>query len=235
MNLSKYYTATPKDSFCFTREQGCSFAKDIAGDFNPLHDAAAKKFCIPGDLLFSISLAKLGVSKKMQFTFSGMVREGIDLSFLHQDNDHLCVVDDQQKEYLSIQRSGEISQNPAIANNLARSYVEFSGHTFPHVLVPLMAAKNAMINPTRPMVIYQSMSIDFKHLNFQSLSLEITDTQLNVDGKRGNAVLQFCFKEAEEIVGYGEKIMILSGLRAFDEAVINDVVLQYQSRKQAYA
>lgn len=234
MNLSEFYTATPNDGFCFTREHGCRFAKDIAGDFNPLHDSGAKKFCIPGDLLFSIALAKLGVSKKMQFTFSGMVNEGINLSFDRLNNENLRVIDDQQKEYLSITRTGDINNDQVLANNLAKSYVEFSGHTFPHVLVPLMASKNAMINPGRPMVIYQSMSIDFKHLNFTDLSLEVTNTQLNVDGKRGNAVLQFCFKDGEEEVGLGEKVMILSGLRPYDETVINELVVDYQNRKQSY-
>jgi hypothetical protein len=235
MNLSKFYTATANDGFCFTREHGCRFAKDIAGDFNPLHDSGGKKFCIPGDLLFSIALAKLGVSKQMQFTFSGMVSENINLSFEHIDKEHLRVIDEQQKEYLSIVRTGDINSDQMLAANLAKSYVEFSGHTFPHVLVPLMASENVMINPSRPMVIYQSMSIDFKHLNFTDLSLEVTNTKLNVEGKRGNAVLQFCFKDGEEVVGFGEKVMILSGLRPYDETVINEVVVDYQNRKQSYS
>jgi hypothetical protein len=234
MNLSDFYSATDTDQFGFTREQGSRFAKDIAGDFNPLHDEQAKKFCIPGDLLFSLSLEKLGVSKKMQFTFNGMVTEGVNLSFKHLDGDKVTVIDESEKEYLNIERSGEVSQNTAFANALAQSYVEFSGHTFPHVLVPLMAAENSMINPARPLVIYQSMAIDLDRLDFESLSLEITHTELNVQGKRGNALLQFCFKENGEVVGRGEKVMVLSGLREFDQSVIDELVNNYAASKQAY-
>jgi len=234
MNLSDFYSATDTDQFGFTREQGSRFAKDIAGDFNPLHDEQAKKFCIPGDLLFSLSLEKLGVSKKMQFTFNGMVTEGVNLSFKHLDADKVSVIDESEKEYLNIERNGEVSHNTAFANALAQSYVEFSGHTFPHVLVPLMAAENTMINPARPLVIYQSMAIDLDRLDFESLSLEITHTELNVQGKRGNALLQFCFKENGEVVGRGEKVMVLSGLREFDQTVIDGLVNDYAASKQTY-
>ncbi|EPJ49358.1 MAG: hypothetical protein OFPI_25310 [Osedax symbiont Rs2] len=234
MNLSKYYTASADDGFVFTREQGSHFAKDIAGDFNPLHDADAKKFCIPGDLLFSLSLAKLGVSQKMQFTFSGMVTEGVAINFADSNADNISVTDVNDKEYMSIERSGEICQNSEFANNLAQRYVEFSGHTFPHILVPLMKQQNAMINPARPLVIYQSMSIELDRLDFSTPSLEITDPRLEVEGKRGRAILQFCFKVDGEIVGKGEKIMLLSGLRAFDSEIIGQVVVDYDQWKQAY-
>ena len=53
MNIEKYYNLDgPKLSF--TRRQGSDFAKTVAGDFNPLHDVDAKRFCIPGDLLFAV-------------------------------------------------------------------------------------------------------------------------------------------------------------------------------------
>jgi len=234
MNLSKYYTASADDGFVFTREQGSHFAKDIAGDFNPLHDASAKKFCIPGDLLFSLSLAKLGVSQKMQFTFSGMVTEGISIRFTNSNAENITVSDVNDKEYMSIERSGETCQNSEFASNLAQRYVEFSGHTFPHILVPLMEQQNVMINPARPLVIYQSMSIELDHLDFSDPSLEITDTRLEVEGKRGRAILQFCFKVDGEVVGKGEKIMLLSGLRAFDSEIIGQVVSDYDQWKQAY-
>ena len=66
------YFSEPNGRICFTREQGSNFAKQMANDFNPLHDADAKRFCIPGDLLFAIILAKYGINQHMQFIFSGM-------------------------------------------------------------------------------------------------------------------------------------------------------------------
>ena len=51
------YFSEPNGRICFTREQGSNFAKQMANDFNPLHDADGTRFCIPGDLLFAIILA----------------------------------------------------------------------------------------------------------------------------------------------------------------------------------
>ena len=46
-------------------------------DYNPLHDKDAKKFCAPGDLLFSLVLDRYGISERMEFTFAGMVDENV--------------------------------------------------------------------------------------------------------------------------------------------------------------
>ena len=55
MIIDQFYSE-PNGRVCFTREQGSNFAKQMANDFNPLHDADAKRFCIPGDLLFAVIL-----------------------------------------------------------------------------------------------------------------------------------------------------------------------------------
>lgn len=236
MDIQQYFSVADNDAnaFNFTRQQASDFAKQIAGDFNPLHDVETKKFCVPGDLLFSIALAKLGVSQKMEFTFSGMVTDGVDMSFNHISDSEISAVDSNDKEYLSINRGGDTSVDSNLAASLAQQYVEFSGHTFPHVLVPLMEQENAMINPARPLVIYESMSIDLLRLDFTNPTLEITSTTLEANGKRGRATLSFCFKVGDEIVGHGVKKMALSGLREFDADVINAVVEDYDQRKNAY-
>lgn len=235
MNLTDFYTTSESDNgFVFTREQGSRFAKEIAGDFNPLHDVDAKKFCVPGDLLFTLSLVKLGVSERMKFDFNGMVSEGIPLHFDTLKGAKVNVLDEQEKEYLSLERSGETVQDDKLASLLAERYVAFSGYTFPHVLVPLMKQQEVMINPARPMVIYQSMSIDMRRFDFSDVQLEMAESTLKVQGKRATAILKFCFKEAgDQIVGYGEKTMILSGLRAYDQAVIDELVGDYETRKNA--
>jgi len=64
MNLSKYYTATADDGFVFTREQGSHFAKDIAGDFNPLHDADARNFAFPAICYFLYHWLNLASAKR---------------------------------------------------------------------------------------------------------------------------------------------------------------------------
>ena len=233
MNLAQYFSQNGQ-SFSFTRQQASAFAKEVAGDFNPLHDVETKKFCVPGDLLFTLALDELGVSKHMDFTFCGMVKDGIELNYSNVDADQLSIMGTNDKELLNIESRGEISHSSELANSLAQRYVEFSGHTFPHILVPLMKKNNVMINPSRPLVIYESMSIDLERLDFVNPTLEITHTELEVNGKRGRAILQFCFKVGDETVGHGEKRMALSGLREFDAEVINVIVSDYDLRKNAY-
>ena len=234
MNLAQYYCQNDR-TFSFSRQQASDFAKQIAGDFNPLHDVETKKFCVPGDLLFSLALDKLGVSKQMNFTFCGMVSDNLELDYNDKAAEQLSIIDSADKEYLKIDRSGELSGDSQLANSLAQRYVEFSGDTFPNILLPLMEQNNVMINPARPLVIYESMSISLNRLDFINPSLEVTHTELEVNGKRGRAILQFCFKVGDEVVGYGEKQMVLSGLRPFDADVINGVVVDYDKRKNAYA
>ncbi|MCW8833159.1 MAG: DUF3581 domain-containing protein, partial [Colwellia sp.] len=207
------YCAIDSEKISFTRQQGSDFAKQVADDFNPLHNIDAKRFCVPGDLLFSVIIAKAGLHKEMSFNFSGMVNDGISLTFPNDINDSFDVNDDNDKTYLSVEASGEKTHCPSLINALTKAYVDFSGHTFPDILVKLMAEKNVMINPARPMVMYQCMKINLERIDIETLSLQLAQTSLTIEGKRGDAWLEFDLVSEGEIVGHGKKHMLLSGLR----------------------
>lgn len=217
-----------------TTDQASRFAKEIAGDFNPIHDPDSKRFCVPGDLLFSLVLAKYGLSQRMHFTFAGMVGDGVTLLFPPTDAAKFAISDDKDKTYLEVERAGAISHDASLIAELARDYVAFSGRNFPHILVPLMAEHGVMLNPERPLVIYESMSFDLATLDFEHPTLELTDTRLEVKGKRGTAQLHFVVKAAGNAVGTGFKQLILSGLRDYDAAQMQQVVDEYESRKASY-
>lgn len=227
--------ADQRQRVSFTRQQASAFAKDIADDFNPLHDINAKRFCVPGDLLFALVLANYGVSQHMHFTFNGMVTEDVGL-ILPEPGNHLAISGDNEKRYLSVEASGEVSHQKSLIDNLTRSYVTFSGRTFPHVLIPLMRDKNVMINPNRPMVMYESMLIDLARLDLQEITLELNEanTTLEVNGKRGNVCLAFNLLSGGDIIGRGEKHMLLSGLSPFDQNVVDQIIADYNAWKQAY-
>ena len=233
MFLNDYFT-DEADLTQISRQQGSDFAKKVAGDFNPIHDSDSKRFCVPGDLLFSLVLNKYGLSQKMNFTFAGMVGD-TPLMFPETDANTLNICDKSGKEYLSIERSGDISRKKELIDNLTLAYVAFSGRTFPHILVPLMAKHNVMINPERPLVIYQRMSIEIARFDIANPTLELTSSTLTVDGKRGNACLSFSLTNNDEIIGKGEKTMVLSGLREFDQTKIDNLVEHYSKRKDSYA
>lgn len=232
MFIDEYFSEC-NGSMSFTREQGSHFAKRVADDFNPLHDADASRFCIPGDLLFAIMLAKYGLSEKMEFVFSGMVAAGTEL-VLPQVAPEMHLDDEEQKRYLSVRRSGEISHSESLIENLTRNYVKFSGHTFPDILVPLLAEQKVMINPARPMVMYQSMAIDLDRLDIEQPVLQIDHNELEINGKRGSVLLAFNFVESGEIVGHGRKRLVLSGLREYDEQTMNEAVAIFNTRKDAF-
>jgi hypothetical protein len=233
MFLKEFYSG-PNQCTEITAMQGSLFAKEIANDFNPLHDVEAKRFCVPGDLLFAIVLEKYGLSKKMTFTFTGMLGHGVTLDFPETDGSQFDINGSNDKTILKVERSGDISTDQSMIDALIRDYVAFSGHNFPYVLVPLMKKQNGMINLTRPLVMYDSMCLEFKHLNFSHPKVEMLEPELSVNGKRGDAHLHFQIKSDDEVVGTGFKKIVISGIREFEEGPMQDFVDNYLARKNAY-
>jgi len=231
------------DSYCnvcdgkvsFSRQQASDFAKKIADDFNPLHDVCAKRFCVPGDLLFAIALEKSGLYQEMKFTFCGMVTDGIKLTFPESIDTRAAIIDDKNKEYLTINVNGNSTKDSAAITSLTKAYVEFSGQTFPHILVALMAENNVMINPTRPMVMYESMSIHLDNLAYSNIKLELAQSTLTIDGKRGIADLVFDLIADGKKIGHGKKHMLLSGLRPYEQTTIDGIVNLYNDNKTKFS
>lgn len=233
MNLQDYYLEQ-NNRISISRQQASDFAKKVAHDFNTIHDPEDKRFCVPGDLLFALVIHRYGLSQKMRFTFSGMVRDGVMLNFPATDGSSITIADDNGKVYLSIEQSGDTSHDEKLVHALINNYVTFSGQTFPHILVPLMAEKNVMINSQRPLIIYESMEIDLLRLDIGNADLELSDSSLEVNGKRGKVSLNFSIKDGDRIVGSGKKNMVLSGLRPYDQDQVQQLIQMYDNRKQAF-
>lgn len=62
-------------------ERGSRFAKEVAGDHNPIHDAEAPRFCVPGDLLFALVLQRYGAARELALAFRGLLRADTPLQF----------------------------------------------------------------------------------------------------------------------------------------------------------
>jgi hypothetical protein len=233
MFLKEFY-CIHDGNISISAEQASTFAKEMAHDFNPLHDADAKRFCVPGDLLFSLALEKYGLSQNMHFTFSGMVGQGVLLNFPDTDAELIDVTDNQDKTYLRIERSGDLSRDSAVIESFTRDYVAFSGQNFPYVLVPLLAEKNVMFNLNRPLVIYESMTLSFHHLNFQQASVDMMEPKMEVNGKRASAFLHFQIKAGENVVGAGFKKLAISVLNGYESEPMQAFVDEYLARKNGY-
>jgi len=233
MFLKEFYNPH-ESSVSIAAEQASMFAKEVAHDFNPLHDVDAKRFCVPGDLLFSLALEKYGLSQNMHFIFSGMVGHGVLLNFPDTDAEQIDVNDNQGKTYLQIERSGSISRDSALIESFTRDYVAFSGQNFPYVLVPLLAKENVMFSLTRPLVIYESMTLSFDHLDFRQASVEMMDPKMEVNGKRASAYLHFQIKTGENVVGTGFKKLAISVLNGYESESMQAFVDDYLARKNGY-
>jgi len=234
MDITNYFSLKGRD-LTFTRQQGSDFAKKIANDFNPIHDVDHKRFCVPGDLLFSVMIHHYGLRQNMSFTFSGMVDDSKTIILPNCDSTELTLKDAKDKVYLSIKCEGESSNNADLIKDLSHHYVEFSGQAFPHILVPLMREHNVMINPDRPLVMYQSMCLSLDTLEVDTISLAFDSSELVVDGKRGQVSLNYLLKNGDQTIGKGQKKMLLSGLREYDAAKMDEVVAYYDERCKTLA
>jgi hypothetical protein len=232
MNFLAPYTSFSGKSVSFSRSQASRFAKQVADDFNPIHDVDAKRFCVPGDLLFAVLIQHLGLYPRMNFTFSGMVSDGVEIHFDESQSGEIRLIDERGKDYLRAVYAGTPNRDPAVIEQVIRNYVRFSGHNFPHVLEPLMAENQVMINIDRPLVIYESMSLSLDHANIPNTEIEHTGASMEVVGKRGNVSLTFRFLVDGQVVGTGEKKMVLSGLREYDADVMNEMIQKYDERKR---
>ncbi len=233
MFLSPYFSCSDQQ-FQFTREQASHFAKKIAGDFNPIHDEDSKRFCVPGDLLFAVLLKQQGISQKMRFEFAGMVSDGIALNIEQKCDKEAAVIDASGKEYLLMTREGHVSHDAEFIEHVVTNYVKFSGMNFPHIMVPLMEQQQAMINCQRPLVIYESMEVEFSRLDLHKPEVSYTDATFDVEGKRGVVTMNFAFKEGDEVVGTGSKRMIATGLKPYEQDAIDDLVDRFNQRKSEF-
>ena len=233
MNIENYCNLDGS-RLSFTREQASEFAKSVAGDFNVIHDVDSKRFCVPGDLLFSAIIHHYGLRQTMGFAFSGMVNDGDVLILPAVNAREISIYDENDKKYLDVSSDGAHSDNPQLIDSLTSNYVEFSGHTFPDVLVPLMKEHKVMVNTERPLIIYDHMRIALDRLDIDSVDLKQAECQFRLYGKRADVALNYEFYCNGEPVGKGQKKMVLSGLRELDLAKIDSLLDTYNSRKKAY-
>ncbi len=236
MKVDDYYNYTaaqPAGTLEFTREASSSFAKDIAGDFNPIHNPDARRFCVPGDLLFAVVLDLFKARAKMEFEFEQMVDASVALNVPLKERG-LRMVDDTDKCYLDVSFSGDAVESDVANQSLITAYVKFSGQTFPYLLIDLMKKHGVMINAQRPMIFYRTMSIELLETQCDDFELAYTESTLKVDGKKGEVDLLFDIVSANKVVGTGCKHMLVGGLRDYQQEAIDDLIAEYNSIKSQY-
>ena len=238
MNVTDYCTLDDA-SVRFDETRASAFAKGVAGDFNPIHDPGSKRFCVPGDLLFGVMLTRYGAFEGTGMRLAGMLDADVPLALPTMAAGAVHVADPRGREVLSFFGEGRRFDDAAFVARLALEYVRFSGRTFPEILVPLMRDADVMINPARPLVIYKDMALRVARESVGELRLAPAGAELSVTGKKGVARLSFVLEDERggELgpVGEGEKNLVLSGLRPWDAAAMDEVVAAYEARRAAHA
>ncbi|SEO99689.1 DUF3581 family protein [Aquisalimonas asiatica] len=215
--------------------QASRFAKEVAGDFNPIHDADARRFCVPGDLLFALVLGYYGVSERMAFRFRGMVGDDVPLVFPEADEGGpLTIADVDGKVYLEVERSGAVIRDAEVVDAFVRRYSAFSGRNFPEFLEPLMRQREMMFNPDRPLVLYDSMAFELKGAVTAGLDMVLETASLDVNGKRGEEWLRFQVVDGDHVVGEGSKKVVISGLQPWDESRMQPFIDDYTARREHF-
>jgi len=234
MLLDSYYSEC-NNIVTITGEQASKFAKQQCQDFNPIHDPDNKRFCVPGDLLFSLALLKYGISESMTFEFTGMVGSNAGLSFPDVSDQRMIVTNGQGKSVLEVEKQGETSFDQSLLEDLIKNYVVFSGQNFPTLLMPLMQQNQVMFNPARPLVMYNSMSFELNSLELENnLQVKLRDAFLEVNGKRANEYLHFDIFDGELCIGKGVKKMVISGLKPYEHEAISVFSAAYEARRDAF-
>lgn len=239
----------------FDEPRASAFAKDVAGDFNPLHDVGNKRFCVPGDLLFAALLEHYGLHSEVSVGFAGMLgaRSRVTLPARSGEGGRLHLLDERGRDVLGYVASGTRIEDAGFARRLAEEYVRFSGRTFPAILMPLMQQAGVMINPDRPLIIYKDMII---RLDAQAVAASLAahpagsiaagaaaDAALTLDegehafsanGKKGAASVRFSIRRGGATLGDGEKNFVLTGLREYDAEAVAGLLATHAQRVTAW-
>jgi len=229
--LAPFYSVNGDGGIRVSAEQGSRFAKDVAGDYNYIHDPDSKRFCVPGDLLTALVLEHYGLSECMRFSFRGMVGADVDLYLPNDAAEAFDVTDADGKVYLHVERNGATQKDPNAVAAFVRQYVALSGQTFPHYLKPLMAEHGVMFNPERPLVIYDRMEFDLDRLDFGEPELDFDGGSLDASAKRADVAVRFSIRDDGAPVGTAAKHLVISGLRPYDEAQMAAVIEAFNERK----
>lgn len=232
--LDSFHAVDADGAIRISGEQASRFAKEVAGDYNPLHDAGARRFCVPGDLLFALVLMRYGLSARMTFGFRGMVDADEPIHCPDTEASSFVLTDAAGGVFMEVDRAGEITRDEHRIETFIHQYTAFSGRTFPHYLIPLMAEKRVMFHPERPMVIYDSMGFELTTPVLARPTLELDDSTLEVNGRRGEAVMQFTISDGGQSVGSGWKKLLISGVREYDDAAMQDFVERFNRHREAW-
>ena len=224
------YNYPDEDGVKVSAKQGCRFAKEVAGDFNPIHDAQARRFCVPGDLLVAMVLRQQGLVPQMRVRFRGMVGADVPLVFQQDSLEGVRMTDAQGRTFVEVELAGAANHDPERIDAFTRQYSAFSGRTFPELLEPLLREHGVMFNPDRPLVFYDSVSLTLDAVPGTAPELSLADSELEVAGRRADAHLTFTITEGGHTIGRGTKTAVVSGLQAWDEARMQDVLARYQAR-----
>ena len=79
------------------------------------------------------------------------------------------------------------------------------------------------------------MTLQLSNLDFSHPSLSLSNSELDISEKRGNAYLYFDVFDGTKLIGEGIKHLILSGLTPFDQNKVDQMIHKYNDNQKMYA
>lgn len=233
-NFSAFYTLSD-DTLTISPEQASGFAKTVAGDFNPIHDAGDRRFCVPGDLLFTVILENVGLYQHMSFTFDARMTADM-IGILNDQQAGAGNITDKRSEkpIVNFQYDSEKINSNQLIHEFIKHYVAFSGQNFPYLLDPVLKSNDAMFNPKSPLVMYQSMDFTLNPQDETEISIDYVNADFDKQGKRGYITLNFNFNQNDEVIGNGKKLLLISGIRPYDESEMSKIIESFLERKNNF-
>ncbi len=223
-SYSAFYTLQ-NNELTVPPEQASRFAKTVADDFNPIHDAGDRRFCVPGDLLFAVVLENVGLYQEMSFQFDArMTADTIGILRIDGADSGAIIDRRSDKPLVNFQHNSEKIESSVLVHNFIKNYVAFSGQNFPYLLDPVLKANDAMFNPKSPLVMYQSMEFSLIPKDESDISVIYTHADFEKQGKRGYVTLNFNFEQNTSNVGSGKKKLLISGLRPYDVTEMTAII-----------
>ncbi|MDA8963362.1 DUF3581 family protein, partial [Pseudomonadales bacterium] len=77
-------------------------------------------------------------------------------------------------------------------------------------------------------------SFELDDVHAENISLRLDSSILDVQGKRGNGVFSFSLISNDKVVGTGQKNLILSGLREYDQNAITELTDNFLLNRDKY-
>lgn len=222
------------DVFRFIPTACSAYARNVAKDFNPIHSHLAKKYCVPGDLIFALITEMHGAHNYMRVDFLNRVGAECKL-FFDTKRIALALLDVDKKLYAELATAGDKSVCPKRLKTVSNVVVSCTSGYFPYKLIDNLREENVMLSIRRSMVMLKSIEVELRNIHSaSSLVAKYQSSGLELSGKRGEVKVYFQLFDDDGIsVGFVTKTVLIIGIEKFNDKASKQYLDDYEGIVQS--